>query len=387
MSRPIHVLHVLPDLAVGGGQQVLLRSLQSMDGARFRHAICYFHPDHALRDAFLEAGASVTYLPHSGPLSWLRTLPGVLRLLRRERIDVIHVNGTPVDKLHGQLAALLARTPLVSTLHGPRWRPGRRWPLFKHRIRETAEHVLDPCTTRRVVAVADHVLESWRPYLESRHVPRERMLVSPNGVPTADFAPEAHGDEIARLRAKLELEESYPVLITVGRLDANKANHYLVRMLGRVCREWPEARLLLVGEGPEEDRLRREAAEHGVERNVGFLGRRSDVAALLGLSDVFVFSSLGEGLPLVVLEAMAAELPVVSFRLPGLDGVIEPGVHGFQVEPRDADALAARVLEVVADRERAAEMGHASRARAVQEYDLARSVERLQQVYVEAVGS
>jgi glycosyltransferase involved in cell wall biosynthesis len=387
MTRPVRVLHVLPDLDMGGGQQVLRRTLQCMDRERFRHFICYFLPNHQMKEAFRAAGAAVTYLPHVGAWSWFRSLPGILRLVRRERIDVIHINGTPIDKLHGQLAALLCRKPVVSTLHGPRWRPGPRWRLFKHRIRETAEHVLDPCTTRRVVAVSDYVLESWRPYLESRHVPRERLLVNRNGVPTAAFAPEEHREEIARLRRELEIEDTYPILITIGRLDANKAIEFLVRMMARVCERWTEARLYIVGEGPAEESLRSEIAMRELARNVVLLGRRDDVAALLGMSDVFVFSSLSEGLPLAVLEAMAACLPVVAFRLPGLDPLIENGVQGFQVEPGDAEALAERVLEVVADRQRAESMGRAGRQRVVEEYDLAESVQRLEQVYEEVAGS
>ncbi len=255
------------------------------------------------------------------------------------------------------------------------------WPLFKHRMRETAERVLDPVTTRRVVAVSDSVMESWGPYLESRHVPRSRMLINHNGVPTKSFDRDAHQTEIQQVRASLGIEGVYPILITVGRLDDNKAHHFLIPMISRVRERWPDARLYIVGEGPLEDELRAQIEAAGLGQAIVLLGRRNDVPTLLGMSDLFVFSSLGEGLPLAVLEAMAASLPIVSFRLPGLEPILEEGRHGFQVEPQDSEALAAGALQILEDRDRVATMGAACRERVVSEYNVDASIRCLERVY------
>ena len=381
--RRVRILHMLPDLDMGGGQQLLRCLLEGMDRARFAHCICYFRPNHEMRDLFEAVGASVQYVPHEGRRSWFRTLPAVVRLIRDHQIDIVHINGTPLDKLHGQLAALLCRKPVVSTLHGPLLRPKARRARTKRRVREFFEHVLDPWTTRRVLAVSQEVLESWRPYLESRHVSRDRMLVNRNGIPTARFDRDARREEIARLRRDLGDERAHPALITVGRLDANKAHHYLLEMTGLIRERWPEARLYIVGKGPLEAELRAQIAELGLGDHVTLLGRRDDVAALLGMSDIFVFSSLSEGLPLAVLEAMAAELPVVAFRLPGLADIVEEGVHGFQVEPRDVDAMAERVLELAGNPAHAQGMGRRARELVAEQYDLARSVCCLEHIYTE----
>jgi glycosyltransferase involved in cell wall biosynthesis len=378
---------MLPDLDMGGGQQVLRRLLEGMDRARFEHFICYFCPNHEMRDVLEATGASVRHVPYQGRHSWFRTLPAVVRLIREEEIDIVHINGTPLDKLHGQLAAILCRKPVVSTLHGPLLRPAALRPLVQRRVRELFEHVLDPWTTRRVLAVSDEVLESWRPYLRSRRVSEERCLVNRNGIPTASFDPDAHSDEIARVRRELDLDGVYPLLITVGRLDTNKAHRVLISMMTRICQEWPEARLLIVGSGYLEGELRQRIAQLGMEEHVALLGRRQDVPALLGMSDVFVFSSLSEGLPLAVLEAMAAGLPIVSSRLAGLATILEEGVHGFQVESGDVETLANRVLEVLANPERARVMGEAGRQRVVGHYDLDGSIRCLERVYEEVARS
>jgi glycosyltransferase involved in cell wall biosynthesis len=384
---PLRILHVLPDLDMGGGQQVLRRALDEMEPARFEHVICYFEPNHEMRSTFEAIGAKVEYIPFRGWWSWPRTLFAVASLIRGEAIDVVHINGTPIDKLHGQISALATGRPVVSTLHGPRFRPGQRWPLIKHRVRETAEHLLDPMTTRRVVAVSDSVMESWRPYLESRHVPRSRMLINQNGVPTTTFDREANQDEVRHLRASLGIEGLYPILITVGRLDRNKSHHFMIPMMERIREKWPDAKLYIIGEGPLEGEIRGQIAAADLSDAIVLLGRRADVSALLGMADVFVFSSLSEGLPLAVLEAMAASLPIVSFRLPGLDPVMEEGRHGFQVEPKDWAALAAKVLQIVEDRELAEAMGKACRAKVVTDYDVSASVRCLERVYEEAASS
>lgn len=384
--KPLRILHVLPDLDMGGGQQVLRRAIEGMDSARFEHVICYFEPNHIMRSAFQAAGANVHFLPYESWWSWPRTLAGVASLIRRESIDIVHINGTPIDKLHGQLSALTMRRPVVSTLHGPRWRPGMPWPLLKHRIRETAEHLLDPITTRRVVAVSDSVMESWGPYLESRHVPRSRMLINRNGVPTKTFDRSARPESIRLARAELGIEGVYPILVSVGRLDDNKAHHFLIPMMARIRERWPDARLYIIGEGPLESELLAQIEAAGLSDSIVLLGRRDDVPTLLGMSDLFVFSSLGEGLPLAVLEGMAASLPVVSFRLPGLEPILEEGQHGFQVEPQDSEALAARALEILEDRARLAAMGEACRERVVREYDVDASIRCLERVYEEVAA-
>jgi len=372
---------------MGGGQQVLRRMLEGMDPARFEHVICYFEPNHIMRSAFEEAGATVHYLPYRAWWSWARTLAGVVSLIRRESIDIVHINGTPIDKLHGQLTALATRRPVVSTLHGPRWRPGMPWPLLKHRMRETAEHVLDPVTTRRVVAVSDSVMDSWGPYLESRHVPRSRMLINRNGVPTKSFDRKANESEIQRVRAELGVEGIYPILVNVGRLDDNKAHHFLIPMMAWIRARWPDARLYIIGEGPLENELHGQIKAAGLDQTIILLGRRNDVPALLGMADLFAFSSLGEGLPLAVLEGMAASLPIVSFRLPGLEPILDEGQHGFQVEPEDSEALAERALEILEDRELVASMGEACRERVVIEYDIDASIHCMERVYEEVAGA
>ena len=192
---------MLPDLDVGGGQQVVLRNITHSDRSCFRHSICYFLPNHDLAPAFHEAGFPTIFIPVGGWRSSLHVLKRLTDFVRKEKIDLIHVNGTPIDKLYGQIAAAICRVPVVLTLHGPKWRPGRLGGIIKNGLRELAEYALEPMVTRHVISVSDAVQESWRIHLHSRGLPPDRMSVIHNGVPVNDSQTATPAESIFELRS------------------------------------------------------------------------------------------------------------------------------------------------------------------------------------------
>jgi glycosyltransferase involved in cell wall biosynthesis len=167
----------------------------------------------------------------------------------------------------------------------------------------------------------------------------------------------------------------------VAVLRAQKGLDVLVRAVAEAARELPALRVAIAGEGPERERLEALAAELGVADRVQLLGHRSDVPDLLASFDVAVSSSWFEGSPLAAMEYMDAGLPVVATRVGGMPDLIEDGVHGRLVEPGDPVALAAAIVEVVGDRERAAAMGARARERRRAEFDLNGTVRRLEDLY------
>jgi glycosyltransferase involved in cell wall biosynthesis len=168
------------------------------------------------------------------------------------------------------------------------------------------------------------------------------------------------------------------VIATVARLDAVKDLGTLLAALARL----PDVELLLVGDGPERVPLQELAAALGLGARVRFLGYRRDVAQLLDGADLFALSSLTEGMSLAVLEAMAAGLPVVGTRGGGMPDVVDDGVTGLLVPPRDPAALAAVLRTLLDDPVRRAAMGAAGRARVEQKFSLATTA----QAYVAAYG-
>lgn len=386
------ILHLLPDLQLGGGQQVLVRHLREMDPDRFVHHVAYFGPPHDLAAAFHEAGARLHDL---GAWSWRRA-PGVLaRLLRlaaRESIALVHTNGTPVDKLHGQLVALLRGLPHVTTLHGMTLQIGplslRPRPLAHRAVGSSLrelERWLDRRTLRAVIAVSDAVREDWRNQLAARGVPDSRVRVIYSGIPVEEFA--RASPERDRTRAELGVDPDDPLLISVARLDVGKGLEILLPMLGQVRERHPRARLWIVGDGPLRQRLAAERDARGIGPAVALLGQRQDVARLLGAADVFVFPSVREGFGLVVLEALAAGLPVVSTALPSLRPLADETPEALRIVDPDPGEFASAVEALLDRPDRGHALGLLGRESVRARWDVASSAARYEAVYREILGA
>ena len=199
-------------------------------------------------------------------------------------------------------------------------------------------------------------------------VPRRKISVVPNGIDTASaVGPGAAGR--AEARASLGLPPSGPVVGTMGRLAEVKRQDLLIRGFARIAGRHPEGRLVLIGEGPERTALERLVAELGLGGRVLFVGYRPDPERLLPGLDVFALTSRSEGMPLSILEAWAAGVPVVASRVGGVPALIEHGRTGLLFDRDDELALAAHLSDLLFDPDRARRIGEAGRARAVAEFD------------------
>jgi glycosyltransferase involved in cell wall biosynthesis len=189
------------------------------------------------------------------------------------------------------------------------------------------------------------------------------------------------GGELPAIRAKLSIPPGVPVIGTVGRLVPVKGQQYLLDALPRVLACCPEARLLIVGDGPLGDSLRRRALDLGVARSVHFTGLREDIPELMGAMDLFCLPSLNEGMGRVLVEAMASRLAVVATRVSGVPDVVQEGVTGLLVPPRDAPSLAAAVIALLQDPARARQMGEHGRRRVVPAFGVAAMLNKLEGLY------
>jgi len=179
------------------------------------------------------------------------------------------------------------------------------------------------------------------------------------------------------LRRDLGLGDSKVVGI-VAKLSPVKGHRHFLKAAAFMSKAYEDVNFLIVGDGPERTRLERTADELGLSEKVHFIGVRDDVPAVLKLMDVLVVSSLSEGSPNVVLEGMAAGVPVVAMRVGGVPEVVEDGVSGLLVDPGDAPGLSNAVLGLLNDADRAREMGKKGRAIAVENYDINRVVARVE---------
>jgi glycosyltransferase involved in cell wall biosynthesis len=349
VSRRPKVLLLITLAEVGGAQTYVASLLPALAG-RFDVVVAAHGPG-PLRSAAAEAGVRFVGLEHvRRSISPGRDVAGfveLVRLLRRERPDILHASSSKAGIL-GRLAALAAGVPIrIFTVHG--------WAFAAHSGLASSAYRWADRLARPLTTVTICVSENERAAgVRAGTCSAERTVVIRNAVPL-DGAPRPRDD-----RAR-------PLVLAVGRLKAPKDFLTLVRALALLRPGSFDA--LIVGEGPDRPVLEGEARRLGLEDRVRFAGERHDVPDLLADADVFVLSSSSEGLPVSVLEAMAAELPVVASRVGGMPELVLDGVTGLLVEPGDPDELAAAIDRLVADGDLRRSLGVCGRAYSESHFD------------------
>jgi sugar transferase (PEP-CTERM/EpsH1 system associated) len=355
MSRPPRIVQVIPSLRTGGLENVVLTLSRYLDG-QAEQAVVTPGPSGPLRERFPRAVKIVAMGDRRRPDRWnaLR----MARLFRSLKPDIVHSrNWTCIDAIVG---ARLAGVPVV--IHGEHGREAAD-PEGHNPRRRRVRRLLAPLVTEFVTVGRD----LWRWLVEEVGVPASKVRTIHNGVDTRRFQP---GDPSAARRA-LGLPADCPIAGTVGRLDPVKDQAGLIRAFALATRERP-ALLVIAGEGPCRAELETLTRSLGLEERVRLLGERDDVPTLLQALDCFVLPSLGEGISNAILEAMAAGLPVIATLVGGNGELVQGGVTGTLVEPRDAEALAGALAAYFRDPDLARAHGAAGRLRAEREFSLER---------------
>jgi glycosyltransferase involved in cell wall biosynthesis len=393
------VLHLVANLERGGAQEVVRTLVRYQPATGWRPVVATLR-DGPLRAEIERAGAPVHVLAgrrHS-VLSPARAV-GELRAIRRELAGLVRQEEVVALQTHllgslDFLALSLRRSgaPVVLwTVHNAlldlrpdQLPPGQRWLLGAKRFGFRAAYAGAGKLVDGFVCVSDDVAAAVR---RAYRPPADRLFVIPNGVDVARYgaAGTPAGDAAReRVRAALGLSSGARLLIVVAKLFAQKGHRVLLDALRDVERAADDA-VLLVGEGPEREALERVAGELRLP-GVRFLGNRPDIPELLAASDLFVLPSLWEGLPMALLEAMAAGLPVVATDVAGSRQVVVDGESGILVPPGDAGALARAITRLAGDGAERARLGRGARSRVEREFSAARQAERHAEAYASVLA-
>jgi glycosyltransferase involved in cell wall biosynthesis len=310
------------------------------------------------------------------------SLVQLARLIRRERYDFVHVH-TPIAAVLGRAAARLSgvRPVVLYTAHGfyfhDRMRPWlRRILIWQERLfgRLCTDFLFTVSPEDHATALRERIIDVGRTHcLNSLGIDLERFdLCSPQKLSRAD----------------LGISDTDPVVACIGRLVREKGVLDLLEAVALVRERVPGIRLVVIGDTLASDRgrgiqgqIRDLIATHGLEKNVVFLGFRGDVPSLLRFVDVFALPSYREGMPLTILEAMAAGKPVVTTNVRGCREEVVDGVTGLWVEPGDVPGLAAAIRSLFVAPEKAKAMGLAGRAHVVKAFAQRRVLEEEVEAY------
>ncbi len=386
-DKPTCVAFTLPDFDIGGGQTILLRTLVALRAHRpdLEPVVVSLRGGPMLA-AYEAAGIPCHVLGLPAGLTALRshplTLARMVRVLARVDARAVCSLNTPLDRSYAQAAATVRRIPVliwfmsvaIPLIEFPP--PRGRELAFAKRLALYPWNWAGIRATSAKLSLSRSVSGSFAHHL--RLDPGTFDLVPP-GLPDDFYRSRLDTAGVAALRAELGAADSWPLLLCVGMLIDLKGQQHLVPMMRLLRDRLPDARLLLVGEGPNRPLLEKLVAEEGVADRVVLLGHRSDVPDLLAASDGLLSASRSEGFGMAVLEAMAASKPVVAVHTPAFEEFVVEGETAAFVPRQDAALLADAVAEVFGDRERAAAMGAAGRVRA-EDFRVERTAEQLADV-------
>ncbi|MCI0641951.1 MAG: glycosyltransferase [Gemmataceae bacterium] len=333
------VLHTRVVTGTGGGpDKTILNSPRYLLPAGYRTLCAYMHPpgDPGFEELERKAAAwnvPLLSVPDRGPWDW-KVVTRCLDICRRERVAIWHGHDYKSNAL-GLLVRRFWPMRLVTTVHG--------W--VKHTRRTPLYYSIDRfCLPRyeKVICVSQDLYEA----AVAAGVPAERCVLIENAIDTAEFA---RRRTVAQAKAGNGISPERFVIGAVGRLSAEKGFDYLIRAANQLLREGLDLEVHIIGEGEEKTRLQELSQSLGLADRIRLLGYRADVRELYEAMDVFALSSLREGLPNVLLEAMALEVPVVATRVNGVPRLVSHEETGLLVEPGSVNGLADGLRRLLLD--------------------------------------
>lgn len=361
----INVLQVVEGMNWGGAETKLLELIAHMDRNKFCTTVCSLGIGDRIKGRFNELGVKFVNFERSRRID-PKLILDLAQLIRKEKIDIVMTTLFYADVI-GALASAISPNKAVfswETISAPEW-------LLKHRLL-AYRFAVHFCS--KVISVSNATAK-W--LIEKRGVPPEKVVVIPYGVNLDIF----RQGKNRKLKASLGISPETFVVGVVARLHSQKGHCYLIEAAQSIVAKHKDVKFVFVGDGELRKDLENQVKESQLEKYFLFLGFRSDVHELLRTFDLFVLPSLYEGLPNVILEAMATGLPVVATSVDGTVELVKDGETGYLVPPKAPETLAEKISLFIQNRECATKFGKQGRKRVEVEYSLSKQVANFQNLY------
>ncbi len=353
----IHVLEVAGNAIVGGMEKYVCSLIERLPARDFR-VTCVAPFESSFTERLRQLDTEVFVTPMDDDPHW-NSIELVTALVRHLKVDIIHAHLPKAHVLAG-IAGHLAGVPVVATVH--------QGGMSGHELaiaNTTGSHLTAVCRQAYYDALTLGMLP-------------DRISLIYNGVDTQRFAP---GGDGSAFRASLGVPEGAPLVGFVGRCEWLKGPDQFIRAAESVSQVLPEAHFAVVGEGPMDAELRTLVAKMGLQGRMHLTGVRTDTANIYPAFSVLAQTSRSEGLPLVLLEAMACGLPVIAMGVGGIVEVVQAGISGLLAAPGDWLGVGRGIIRLLSNPELAAELGRAARRRVEESFNLDDTVTQMADLF------
>ncbi len=374
----IKILQIIGSSDIGGAEKLLYSLLRYLDKDRFEiYVAC---PANGLMlDNFRKYAKEVKTFNFENWFFNLTTIFTLKNYMKQRRIDIVHTHLYSADFL-GIIAASLAGVPCkVATIHGQNFRSTGRLDLrsiknFFYSFIYRAVYIFYD----QIIAVCQALKQDLmkRPGIK---LEEEKIKVVYNSIDLKETLKQNH---FLHQRLKNASHNNVKFVAIIGNFDKVKGHWILLKAIPRVLKEMEKIKFLFVGEGEEKKCLQRIAKKLKTEDDIIFAGVQQDILSIINLCDLIVLSSLFEGLPLTILEAMALGKPVVATNVGGIPELVENGKTGLLVPARNPEKLAEAILCLLKNKKLAQEMGRKGRIRVQQFFHLRNMIKETENVYL-----
>ena len=368
MSKIWHITYLITDLDIGGAENSLYQLVIHLNQEKFSPIVYSLSGEGKIAEKLRSKGIEVVCLGAKNKLD-ITVFFKLIKLLKKQKPQILHTylfHANFVGRIAGRIAGIPIIISSIRTMEKQKW-----------------HHVyLDMLTCWMVdkeVCVSKDVERFVRKYAR---IPAPKLTTIYNGIDFADLHIAKNTEEKKRA---LSVNQFNPIIGTVGHLTVAKGVIYLLKAFKLVLEDFPNACLLIVGEGHQEKKLKKLALELNINSSVKFLGFREDAIDIMNTMDVFILPSLWEGMPNVILEACALGKPVVSTLTGGANEIIIDGKTGFLVSPKDWRNLAHCVKSLLKNQKMREELGNRGKEFVSRNFSLGRMVEDTEKLYEEFI--
>jgi len=374
-ENKIKIVHFLNSRVRGGVENHVLLLLKYLDRTRFEPVVvCPPVLADILRSELQAMKVDVFELEVKGPFD-IRDMLRFISFLRREKVDIVHAHLFNASRASHFLAKLAGVRITIETNHvREAWRKGtlKTWYAIDRLFARFTDCII-------AVSKANAAYLS-----EVKGIARGKIRVVQNGIDTRAF--DVRGRPASSIKAALGIPDGAPLVTVIARLEPQKGHIYLLEAVPEIIKKYPDVVFLLAGDGILASELKAQASRLKIDNNVIFAGFRSDARRLLSSSDIFLLPSLWEGLPLVVIEASAAAIPVIATAVDGTPEVVRDGETGILIEPRNPVVITESVLRLLDNPQQARRMGQRGASYVRAHFDISKQVKGTEAIYMELMA-